>query len=353
MRELRFAIVGTGFWARYQLSGWREIGGARCVAAYNRTRAKAETLAAELRIPAVYDDPRAMLEREKLDFVDVITDVDTHSRFVRLAAEHKLPVVCQKPLAPSLAEAEDMAAACRAAGVPLLVNENFRWQTPLRALHRELQSGVIGRVFRARVQYANSFPVFDNQPFLKQLDRFILTDMGTHVLDVARFLFGEAASLYCRTARVNPQIRGEDVATVVLGMTSGATVVCELSYATRMERERFPETFVFVEGERGSVELGPDYWIRVTTGAGTHARRYPPPRFAWADPAYDVVHASIVPCQANLLAALCGECEAETTAEDNLRTLRLVFGAYQSAQANQVIGLPTYLEQSSQSPQGV
>jgi len=339
MNELRFAIVGTGFWSRFQLAGWRELGDVRCVAAYNRTRQKAGKFAAEFGIRAVYDDPSAMLDREELDFVDVITDVDTHSRFVHLAAERKLPVVCQKPLAPSLAEAQAMADACRAAGVPLLVNENFRWQTAIRALDRELRAGAVGQVFRARIQFASSFPVFDNQPFLKQLDQFILTDVGTHILDVARFLFGEAESLYCRIARVNRDIRGEDVATVVLGMTSGATVVCDLSYATCMEHERFPQTFAFVEGERGSIELGPDYWIRITTPTGTHARRYPPPRYPWADPAYDAVHASIVPCQANLLAALRGEQQAETTAADNLRTLELVFAAYESAKTGRVIAL--------------
>ena len=56
-----------------------------------------------------------------------------------------------------------------------------------------------------------------------------------------------------------------------------------------------------------------------------------------ADPAYDVVHASMVPCLANLLAALRGEGVAETTGEDNLQTLRLVFAAYDSAQRGQVI----------------
>ena len=181
MKPMRFAIMGTGFWARYQLAGWRELGNVCCVAAYNRTRHKAENLAAEFEIPTIYDNPDAMLQREDLDFVDVITDVDTHSRFVGLAAEHKLPVVCQKPLAPSLAVARAMVDTCRAAGVPLLVNENFRWQTPIRALHHELGSGAIGKVFRARVQFVNSFPVFDNQPFLKQLDQFILTDVGTHI----------------------------------------------------------------------------------------------------------------------------------------------------------------------------
>lgn len=77
MRALRFAIIGTGFWSRFQIAGWREVGGVQCVALYNRTRAKAETLAAEFGVPAVYDDVERMLRNEQLDFLEVITDVDT------------------------------------------------------------------------------------------------------------------------------------------------------------------------------------------------------------------------------------------------------------------------------------
>jgi predicted dehydrogenase len=120
----------------------------------------------------------------------------------------------------------------------------------------------------------------------------------------------------------------------------GATVLCEMAYAgTPLERERFPESFLFVEGPLGSLELGPDYWVRLTTAGGTHARRCPPPRHAWADPAYDVVHASIVPCNANLLQALRGEGQAETTGEDNLKTVRLVFACYDSARTGQTVRL--------------
>ena len=337
MHELRFAILGTGFWARYQLSAWLELQGVRCVALYNRTRAKAEKLALEFQVPAVYDDVEALLDGEKLDFVDVITDVETHRRFVELAAARGIPVVCQKPLAPALAEARATAAACESSGVPLLVHENWRWQTPLRELRRVLDSGAVGRVFRARITYSNSFPVFDNQPFLRDLEQFIVTDIGTHILDAARMLFGDALSLYCRTTRVHSGIRGEDVATVMLGMADGATVNCEMSYASRVEHDRFPETFVFVEGDQGSVELGPDYWLRVTTAQGTQARRCPPPFYPWVDPRYAVVQSSGVACNANLLAALRGEAPAETTAEDNLRTLELVFASYDSARTGQAV----------------
>jgi D-apiose dehydrogenase len=338
MPDLRFAIFGTGFWARYQLAGWKEVAGARCVALYNRTRSKAEKLAAEFDVPAVYDHAEELIGRERPDFIDIITDVDTHSAFVELAAGHKIPVICQKPMGPTLEMAERMVATCRNAGVPLFVHENWRWQTPLRRLKQILEAGEIGRPFRARIDFCSSFPVFDNQPFLKELEQFILTDIGSHILDVARFLFGEATVLFCQTHRVHQDIQGEDVATVTMRMGEAkTTVTCNMSYASRLEHERFPETFVLVEGDKGSVELAPDYWLRLTNSEGTLARRFPPPHFSWADPRYALVQTSIVGCNANLLQALQGTAPAETTAEDNLKTVRLVFASYESASTKSAI----------------
>ncbi len=339
MKNLRFAVVGTGFWARYQLAGWRELSGVECVALCNRHRERAEELAREFGVPAVYDDPQEMLERERLDFLDIITDVKTHASLVHLAAAHRLPVICQKPMATTLNEAAEMVGVCRESNTPFYVHENWRWQTPLRRLKHDLAHGVIGQPFRARVHFCSSFPVFDNQPFLKELDQFILTDIGSHILDTARFLFGEASTLYCQTHRIHKEIKGEDVATVMMTMGGRMTVVCEMSYASRTEHERFPETYVVVEGEKGSLELGPDYRLCLTTEAGSCARRYPPPRYSWVDPAYELVQASIVPCNANLLAALRGETQAETTGEDNLRTVQLIFAAYESARSGNVIPL--------------
>jgi predicted dehydrogenase len=347
MTNLRFAIIGTGFWSQFQLAAWRELGGVKCVALCNRTRDRAEDLACKFGVPAVYEDAREMLRRENLDFIDIITGVDTHGQFVRLAAEHRLPVICQKPMAPTLVEAAAMERACREARVPFLIHENWRWQTPLRELKKQLVNGRIGAVFRARIHFCSSFPVFDKQPFLKDLGQFILTDIGSHILDTARFLFGEAETLACQVHRIHQDIKGEDVATVMMKMEGGATVVCEMSYASRLEHERFPETYVYVEGEKGSMELGPGYWIRVTTADGTRARRHPPPRYPWAEPAYDLVQASIVPCNADLLLALQGKKTAETTGEDNLKTMRLVFAAYESARTNETVKVQSGLERGA------
>jgi predicted dehydrogenase len=232
-----------------------------------------------------------------------------------------------------------MVEACRRAGVPLLVHENWRWQQPIQAVKQALVESGLGRPFRAHLLYANSYPVFENHPYLKNLEKFIIADIGSHLLDTARFFFGEAKSVTCQIAQVTPGIRGEDVATVLLEMGDGVAVVCTMSYASRLEHDRFNETYALIECEQGSVELGPDYWVRITTKEGTLARRHAPPNYPWIDPLYHVVQASIVPCHADLLRALTTGQPASTPGEDNLKTMELVYAAYESAQKGQVVRL--------------
>jgi predicted dehydrogenase len=339
MTALKFAVLGTGFWSGFQIPAWFEVGGVELVAVYNRTVSKAEQVAHRFGVPRVYADAEALLRHEQLDFVDIITEVPAHAPLVFLAAQHKTPVICQKPMAGDYPTCERMVAACRAAGVPFMIHENFRWQTPMRALKRLLEEGRIGEPFRARLRFVHGLPdIFDNQPFLKTLEHFALTDVGSHLLDLARFLFGEPRSLYCQHLRTRDDIAGEDVASVQLRIGE-MICACEISYSSRAEIECFPQTLVVVEGRKGVIEVAPDYWIRVTTDEGTFSRRYPPPRYAWADPRYEVVHASIVPCNADLLRALKTGQPAETSGEDNLKTMRLVYKAYESAERDQVISL--------------
>lgn len=101
----------------------------------------------------------------------------------------------------------------------------------------------------------------------------------------------------------------------------------------------FTQTRILVEGDRGSAELDRDYRIRVTTKSGTHSRRHAPVWKPWMNPQHLASHASIPACNADFLAAFRGEKEAETTGEDNLKTIRLTFAAYESARCGRVIHL--------------
>lgn len=336
MKKLRFAVIGTGFWARYQIPAWLELEGLELVALYNRTRSKAEELAKQFQVPGVYDNLDALLAEEDLDFVDIITDVDTHWHFTQKAAERGLAVVCQKPMATNLKQANTMLDYCQRKGVPLFIHENFRWQAPIRAVKQAIDSGQIGKVFKARVSFCSAFPVFDNQPFLAELEHFILTDIGSHVLDICRYLFGEARSLYALTKRVNPHIKGEDVANVLMEMGDGVHCFAEMSYASKLEKEAFPQTHVLVEGELGSIQLTHDFQLRVHTAAGTQVSTIRPELYPWLDPDYAVVHSSIVDCNRDILNGLRGG-KCETTGADNLNTVKLVWEAYTSASTQQVV----------------
>jgi predicted dehydrogenase len=335
---LRCAVIGTGFWSRFQIAAWKELQGVEIVAVCNRTRARAEEVAQLFQIPMVYDTAEGLLEKEPLDFVDIITDVDTHANFTLLAAAKGVNVICQKPMSPSLAEAKKMVDSCNEKGVLFFVHENFRWQAPIRALKATLDSGVIGKPFKARVSFVSAFPVFENQPFLAELEQFILTDVGSHVLDVCRFLFGEAKTLYCTTKKVNSEIKGEDVANVLMQMENGLHCYAEMSYASILEKEAFPQTLVLVEGEKGSLYLTNDFELRITTPKGTTAQKVEPVTYTWLDPAYAVVHSSIVDCNRDILNGLRGG-KSETTGEDNLKTVQLVWASYRSAATGKVINL--------------
>ena len=338
-KKLRFAVIGTGFWANYQIPGWLELEGVELVAVYNRTRSKAEAIAHKFNVPHVYDKVQDLLNNEALDFVDIISDVDTHATFTEMAARKRIPIICQKPMAPKLHIARQMLEACSKMDVPFLIHENWRWQAPIRKVKEILDSHEIGKTFKSRVTFCTGFPVFDNQPFLAEVDEFILTDIGSHILDVCRFLFGEVRTLQCHTASVNPRIKGEDVANVLLGMENGISCFAEMSYASILEYESFPQTFILIEGEKGSVHLTKDCEIHVTTKAGTRVIYAKPNYYTWADPKYGLVHSSIVDCNRNLLNALAGKAPAETTGRDNFETVRLVHASYTSAKTNQLIDL--------------
>jgi len=339
MDKMKFAVIGCGFWSQFQIAAWKELKGVELLALYNRTRSKAARLGERFDVPRIYDSAREMLENEELDFVDIITNVGTHEKFVSMAAAHELPVICQKPMAPDYETAQRMVETCQEAEVPFMVHENWRWQKPIRATKEKLASGVIGRPFRARISYCNSFPVFENQPFLAELEQFIIADMGSHILDVARFLLGEAKSIYCQTATVHEGIAGEDVASISMEMEGGIHCNVELSYASKLEQDRFPETYILIEGAKGSIKLAPDYWLRTTTEEGTHSKRLEPQLYDWADPQYKLIHASIVEANRDFLHALKGAKEAETKGQDNLKTVELVYGAYESAERGEVLEL--------------
>jgi predicted dehydrogenase len=343
MKKLKFAVMGCGFWSKFQIGAWSELDGVELVAVYNRTLSKAQKIADYFKVFHSYDKPEELFKNEQIDFVDIITDVDTHAYFVEMALKHGIKhIICQKPMAPDFETAKRMVKMCTDAGAKFYIHENYRWQTPVRRFKQIIDSGIIGKPFKARVSFLSGYPVFDNQPFLMELDHFILTDMGSHVLDVVRYLFGECDELWCQARAVNKGIKGEDLAVVLMDMKNGMPVYTEMSYASIVEHDTFSTLNILVEGEKGSVVLGPKFEIRTTTREGTISEVVNFPSYVWADPDYIVNHESGIHINRNILEDIQGKTKAENSGVDNLETVRLIWASYNSAKTGNKIKIENF-----------
>jgi predicted dehydrogenase len=337
MAELRGGLIGCGFFSINHLHGWRDVEGASIIALCDRDPARLALAGDQFGIARRYADAAQMLADERLDFVDVATTVASHRLLVELAARHGVAAICQKPFALSMADARAMVEACEAAGVPLMVHENFRWQSPIQALRARLDAGAIGKPFWGRVSFRSAYDVFSGQPYLAKGERFIIEDLGIHILDIARCLFGDVARLTARIARVNPAIRGEDVATMLLDHESGVSSIVDCSYATRLAVEPFPETLVEIDGALGSIRLGQGYEMRVTGKQGSQMHDVSPRLLSWATRPWHNIQESVQAIQQHWVDCLREGREPATSGRDNVKTLALVEAAYRSASSGQTI----------------
>lgn len=249
-KRFRAGLIGCGFFAANHLRAWRSIADVDLVAVCDIDRAKAEAAAATHGVAAAYDDAEAMFSAESLDFIDIVTTMPTHRPLAELAAGHGVPMIVQKPFAPTIEDCRAIVDAAAAAGIPLMVHENFRFQTPIRAVRAVLDSGVIGRPFFGRITWRTAFDVYANQPYLADEERFLLLDLVIHLVDVDRYLFGEVEQLSCRTQSIRPGIRGEDAATLLLGHENGVTSVVDATYSSRRDPDPFPETLIEMTGPK-------------------------------------------------------------------------------------------------------
>lgn len=344
MASLSGALIGCGFFAVNQMHAWRDIDGASIVAICDRDPERLRIVGDQFGVAKRYTDAEALFSAETLDFVDIATTVGSHRPLVEMAAAHRVPVICQKPFAPALADAKAMVAACAKAGVPLMVHENFRWQSPIQAVRAVLDSGEIGTPFFGRISFRSAYDVFSGQPYLATGKRFIIEDLGIHILDIARFLLGDVSSLTARTARVNPAIAGEDVATMLMDHRSGATSVVDCSYATRLAVEPFPETLIEIDGSDGTVRLAQGYQLTVTGKSGTTVRDISPPLLPWASRPWHNIQESVLAIQRHWVDCLASGKEPATSGADNLKTFALVEAAYAGAASRQPVPIDDLLK---------
>ncbi|MBB4568843.1 Gfo/Idh/MocA family protein [Rhizobium leucaenae] len=343
MTELKGALIGCGFFAINQMHAWKDVKGAEVVAICDRDPQRLKIVGDQFGIERRYSDAAALFADGGFDFVDIATTVQSHRALVEMAAAHKIPAICQKPFAKTLSDAKAMVKACADAAIPLMVHENFRWQTPIQAVKSMLQSGVIGEPFWGRFSFRSGYDVFSGQPYLAEGERFIIEDLAIHTLDIARFILGDVTTLTARTKRVNPKIKGEDVATIMLDHQNGATSIVDVSYATKLGTEPFPETLIEIDGTLGTIRLSQGYRLEVNSAEGTTVSDASPKLLPWASRPWHNIQESVLAIQQHWTDRLASGGETSTSGADNLKTFALVEAAYDSAAHGRTVDIGVLL----------
>lgn len=235
-------IVGAGGMGGFHAARWRELpvtlGGF-----FDTDQARAEQRAKEYG-GRVFDSVAALVAA--CDIVDICTPPADHAAVTLAAAEAKRHVVCEKPIARSLADAERMLAACEAAGVTLFIAHVVRFFPEFARAKQVVDTGALGRLGVVRTIRGGARPAMS--PWFADVAQSggVILDVGIHDIDYLRWLCGDVERVFARG--LTWQNLAADHALITLRFASGAIGHVESSWA-------FPQgvfrTFVELAGTEG------------------------------------------------------------------------------------------------------
>jgi predicted dehydrogenase len=267
-------VAGAGWVSGFHLTGWAQMSNVELAAICDTDLSRASEKAKAFQVERAYAEFERMLDREKPDAVDILTPVGTHAVLVRKAAARGVHVMCQKPMVPTVAEAE---ALLKAVGkrIRFMVHENFRFRPHYLVVRDWLEAGRIGEIRSACLSVRSSglLPrgaeapvILERQPYLATFPRLLIFEALIHHLDVLRCLLGELRVVSTVLARVNPLLAGEDVAAISLQGKDGLIALLDGNFSApgypalpsdRLELVGSRGTLLF-DGERLSLAGSPE-----------------------------------------------------------------------------------------------
>jgi predicted dehydrogenase len=326
-KKYRYALIGCGFFAQNHLHAWSQNPDVELVATCDVDIEKAKAAAATFGGRA-YSSAEELFANEDLDFVDIATTPPTHKMMVELAAKHDVAAMVEAMVAKNL---------------PFMVHENFRFQTPMRKIKEIIDSGAIGRPFFGRISFRTAHDVYSAQSWLVESERMIIVDVAVHLFDLARYFIGEPNTIFTSAHRVNPIIKGEDSATILMHMPD-ATCIVDASYETRSDHSTYPQTFVIIEGTKGSITLCADYQLQVVSGESVSNEVIEIPNHGWTSEPWNGIQDSVVNVNRHWIDCLKTGKTPETSGFDTLKLLDITLGAYESIDTGEVFTVGSLLK---------
>jgi len=269
--EYKWGIIGAGRFADNVFApAIKQSAGSLLRAVMARDKAKAEAFAQKHKAPKFYDSAEELCNDPEIDVVYISSPTFLHREHAVLAAQHAKHVMCEKPMAPTLEECDQMISAAKENNVTLMIGHNQRFHKVHQKVKAMIADGRIGTVGLAKAEIITSFK--KNQGDLFTTDQFrlnravggggVLFDMGIHAIDVLRYVlnddvkevnaFGQNLFIDCN---------GEDTVSAVLKFKRGAYGTVAASGALPYARNA-----VEVYGDNGAIMTDGSVWIAARSG---------------------------------------------------------------------------------------
>ena len=273
-KKLRVGVVGLGIGSLH-IQGYQRLPQAEVIAVCDIHEQRAQQVAQEYGVTHVFTDYQQMLEKVELDAVSVCTPNALHAPVAIAAMEAGCHILCEKPLAHQLQDAERMLQVAKKTGVLFMMGMNNRFRGDSQTLKRHIDAGDLGDIYYAKCGWLrrHGIPGFGGWFTTKALSGGgPLIDIGVHVLDLTWWLMGcpEPDAVFGATfAKFGPYGRGqgswgtpqkggtfdvEDLATALIRFKNGAVCHLDASWASHIERDVFYSQLM---GTKGGASLEP------------------------------------------------------------------------------------------------
>ena len=332
MRKLKGVCIGAGYFSHFQYEAWNRIPEVKITAMCNSNKERADCVMHTYNIQNHYTDYLEMLDKEKPDFVDIITPPDTHLKMTQESLERGIHVICQKPLTPSIEESAAIKKVVEVHESRFMVHENWRFQPWYREIKNLLNDHIIGEQlfnvsFRMRMGDGwGERAYLDRQPYFRDYPRLLIYETGVHFIDTFRYLMGEIKGVYASLRKLNPVIAGEDAGFVHFNFVSGAQGIYDANRynETNFEVPRYTFGELLLEGEGGSIRLYSNGKLTIQQlGKDEKVHDYHHEDINFAG---DCVYT----CQRHFIDSLVSGSQFETNVVDYLRTLSVQEAVYAS-----------------------
>lgn len=274
MTEIGVALIGYKFMGRAHSNAYRQVGPfmsprlqPRMKVICGRDKPSVDQAATTLGWEEAATDWRLVIERQDIGLVDISTPGDSHAEIAIAAAQAGKAVLCEKPLANNVVDAEMMSAAVQQAGIVNMVCHNYRRAPAVMLAKQMIENGDLGEIRHYRGTYLQDWVVDPEVPLLWRFQKEkagsgALGDIASHSIDLGRFLVGEIHELTATTQTFiderplvdNPDEKGpvtvDDAAAAIVRFANGALGTIE---ATRVAAGRKNYNRFEINGTRGSL----------------------------------------------------------------------------------------------------